>query len=356
MDLEKRIYALSNLGRFLNQFGTDSPTQNSDIPANAEFFDLMSELMHLIKIHNAWFSFENQQFTYKEWASVLTEENLKAWVKPYTIPVENPKTVALILGDKTPLSGFHDFVSVLISGHKAQVRLSEHNNKLLPFLTRYLTALDPSIEQDVEFVKEQISNYDAVIVHGNDKTAVHFGHYLKDIPHIIRKNLNSVAVLTGKETHEDLQMLSNDIFRYYGLSNRNVSKVYVPENYDFTPFYQAVFDWKDLTLEVKYMNNYDYNKAVYLMSNHNSNDLLDNEFLLLKQDPNLASPVGVVFYSYYANKAELIQELEEKADEIEVILGDLSEKNSLKFGESHTIKLDDYADAIDTLEFLSNLN
>lgn len=356
MDLEKRIYALRSLGLFLDQFSNNEPTKISDIPANDNFFDLMAELMHVIKIHNAWFSFKNQQFAYKEWASALTEENLKAWVSPYSFPVKNPKTVALILGDKTPLSGFHDFISVLISGNKAQVRLSEQNNKLLVFLTKYLIAVDPSIKEDVSFVKEQISNYDAVIVYGNDKTAKHFGHYLKETPHIIRKNLNAVAVLTGEETHEDLQLLGNDIFRYYGLSNRNVSKLYVPENYDFTSFYQAIFEWKDLTFEVKYMNNYDYNKAVYLMSNHNTNDLLDNEFLLLKQDSNLASPVGVLFYSYYSNKTELIQELEQKAEDIEVIVGNLPEKNALNFGESHHIKLDDYADAIDTLEFLSNLN
>lgn len=356
MDLEIRMNAFLCLGKFLGQFANSNAERIENLPGNDEFYDAMPSIMQTAKIYNGWFTVDNLEHTFANWSKALIKTNLEEWLKEYDLPVDTPKIVAVVMAGNIPMVGFHDFLSILLSGHKAHVKLSSDDNKLLPFLTEYLISQDPSLKDDITFTDGQLKEYDAVIATGSDNTARYFDYYFRKKPNIIRRNRNAIAVLTGKESKEDLELLANDIFRYYGLGCRNVSKLYVPKDYDFTPFFQAMYNWKDITQEFKYMNNYDYNKAVYLMSNHKSGDLLDNDFLLLKKEDSFSSPIGVLFYSYYDSIKEVEELLIEQKDKIQCIVSD--EKLSIEvigFGETQNPGLTDYADNVDTMAFLETL-
>lgn len=356
MDLETRINAFVSLGEFLGHFANHESTQKKDLTVDNKFYDAMPNIMQTAKIHNGWFTLNNLQYTFANWSKVLTADNLKEWSSDYNLPVKNPKTVAVVMAGNIPMVGFHDFLSILLAGHIAHVKLSSNDNKLLPFLTEFLISKDPSLKESITFTDGQIENFDAVIATGSDNTARYFDYYFRKKPNIIRRNRNAIAVLTGKESEEDLKLLADDIFRYYGLGCRNVAKLFVPKGYDFTNFFQAMYNWKDIVHEVKYMNNYDYNKAVYLMSNHKTGDLLDNDFLLLKNDEGFSSPIGVVFYSYYNSLEEVDQFLNEQKDKIQCVVS--QEELSMEvvaFGQTQSPALTDYADNVDTMKFLENL-
>src|SRR5690606_7750727 len=199
------------------------------------------------KHHNGWFTEENVLFSFQQWANVLSKENLTRWVSQYDITSsQNPKTVAIIMAGNIPLVGFHDFLSVLISGNKVLVKQSSNDNLFLPILVEFLLSKAPGFEELIEFTDGKLENFDAVIATGSNNTARYFEYYFSQKPHIIRKNRVSTAVLNGSETEEELKLLGKDIFRYFGLGCRNVSKLYVPENYDFDQFFKSIFDWKDL--------------------------------------------------------------------------------------------------------------
>lgn len=356
MDLETRINAFVSLGEFLGQFANSDADRMDKTAITNEFYDAMPSLMQTAKNYNGWFTIDNLEYTFANWSKALTKTNLEQWLSAYKLPVDNPKTVAVVMAGNIPMVGFHDFLSILLSGHKALVKQSSNDNKLLPFLTKFLISKDPSLKDAISFTDGQLKDYDAVIATGSDNTARYFDFYFRKKPNIIRRNRNAVAVLTGNENKADLALLANDIFRYYGLGCRNVAKVFVPKDYDFTNFFEAIYYWKDITQEVKYMNNYDYNKAVYLMSNHKTGDLLDNDFLLLKQDEGLSSPIGVLFYSYYDSIKEVEDLLTEQQDKIQCIVS--KEELNLKriaFGETQNPGLTDYADNIDTMAFLETL-
>ena len=200
----------------------------------------------------------------------------------------------------------------------------------------------------ITFVSGKLENFDAVIATGSNNTARYFEYYFKDKPSIIRKNRNSVAVLNGNETKEQLVALGEDIFRYFGLGCRNVSKLFVPKGYSFDAFFEAIFEYQDVIHYEKYANNYDYNKAVFLMSNY---QLLDNGFLTLKEDINYASPISSVFYEYYDTLAEVEKRLELDTEKIQCIVSNNLIKNSIPFGQTQHPQLWDYADNVDTISF-----
>ena len=231
-------------------------------------------------------------------------------------------------------------------------KLSSNDKLLLPYLTKYLIAIEPEFEGKIVFTEERLEKFNAVIATGSNNTARYFEYYFGKYPNIIRKNRNSVAVLSGKETSEELKSLSNDIFRYFGLGCRNVSKIFIPKDYNFDVFFNAMFIWKEVINDNKYINNYDYNKAVYLMSNVN---LLDNEFLLLKEDINFSSPISVTFYEYYDSLESVSEKLITEKDNIQCIVSNLGIKNEIKFGETQNPNLWEYADGIDTIDFLVKL-
>ncbi len=348
MQLQQRINAFAKLGSFLNGYlnyldkKTDEPTD----------YLTLQNAINKAQAHNGWFTQENILFSLTAWAEILTTENLQQWTNNYALLKNTTKNVAVIMAGNIPLVGFHDFISVLISGHNIVVKQSSNDAYLLPVLTQKLIEIDPLFKNKITFSSEKLQNFDAVIATGNNNSAKYFEYYFGKYPHIIRKNRNSIAILTGSETKKELQGLANDIFRYYGLGCRNVSKIYIPEDYNFDSFFNAMYSWKSLIKQSKYMNNYDYNKAVYLMSDI---ALLDNEFMLLKEDTGFSSPISVIYYESYKNKAHLIEKLNQEEEKIQCVVSSNTDGKAIPFGTTQHPKLWDYADGLDTLMFLSNL-
>lgn len=349
MDLQQRINAFSKLGNFLSQFTTNGIKKDDTIEANALFFDGFKHQIKLAKEHNGWFTEANIFFSLESWSNALKKSNITQWISKYNFNIENSKTIAIIMAGNIPLVGFHDFLSVLISGHSVLVKQSSNDKHLLPFLAKYLEVVEPGFKGKISFTEDKLENFDAVIATGSDNTARYFEYYFKNKPSIIRKNRNSVAVLTSNETKEELEALSDDIFRYYGLGCRNVSKLFVPKNYDFDAFFNAVYKWHPVIHEAKYANNYDYNKAVYLMSEF---DMLENGFLMVKEDQSYASPIATVFYETYSSKKDLEQKLSADKDKIQCIVSKGFIENKIAFGKTQKPELWDYADNVDTVEFL----
>jgi len=212
--------------------------------------------------------------------------------------------------------------------------------------------VDPDLKNKITFAEGKLENFDAVIATGSNNTARYFDYYFRDKPSIIRKSRNSVAVLNGKETKEQMIALGEDVFRYFGLGCRNVSKLYLPKDYNFDLFFNGMFPYQDIIKYEKYANNYDYNKAVFLMSNFK---LLDNEFLIIKEDASYASPISSVFYEFYDDLENIKARLENDKDQIQCIVSNNLIDNSIAFGTTQKPQLWDYADAIDTIDFLTSL-
>jgi len=340
------------LGKFLAQFSFAKNTKDETVLHNDLFFDSFVELIELSQSHNGWFTPEQVYFAIKSWATALEINNLNQWLSKYDLTNVNAKTVALVLAGNIPLVGFHDFLSVLISGHKVVVKTSSNDQHLIKFLANYIKTINPKFENLIKFTDGKLENFDAVIATGSNNTARYFEYYFKNKPNIIRKNRNSIAILNGSETQEDLINLGEDIFRYFGLGCRNVSKLFVPKGYDFKSFFQAIYAYKDIIYYEKYSNNYDYNKAVFLMSNFK---LLDNEFLTLKEDTSYASPISSVFYEYYDDLATLKMRLTNDREQIQCIVTNLDMPSAIAFGQTQSPKLWDYADNVDTLAFLAKI-
>ncbi len=340
------------LGQFLSQFRKDSIEPNESAKNNNLFFERMTGLINQSQSYNGWFTPENIIFSLESLTNALSEENLTKWLSNYNFSNIKPKKVGLILAGNIPLVGFHDLVSVLLSGHNAIVKLSSNDQQLIKFMVDYLIALDDRFKSKVDFIEGKLENFDAVIATGSNNTARYFEYYFSSKPNIIRKNRNSVAILTGKETKEELINLGDDIFRYFGLGCRNVSKLFIPKDYDFKLFFEAMFTQGDVIHYEKYANNYDYNKAVFLMSNFK---LLDNEFLLLKEDEGYASPIGSLFYEKYDSLDVINKRLKSEEDKIQCIVSKSLEKHHIPFGKTQKPELWDYADNVDTLTFLINL-
>ena len=337
------------LGKFLSQFSENESIQNQSVLNNDLFFEDFENLIKLSQSHNGWYTPENVCFSIQSWATALTEENLDKWLSSYNIELNTPKNIGLILAGNIPLVGFHDFLSVLISGNNVLVKTSSNDQLLLPFLAKYIIAIEPELANKITFVEGKLENFDAVIATGSNNTARYFEYYFKDKPNIIRKNRNSIAVLNGKETKEELIALGKDIFRYFGLGCRNVSKLFVPKGYIFNTFFEAIFEYQDIIHYEKYANNYDYNKAVFLMSNFK---LLDNGFLTIKEDNSYASPISSVFYEFYESIEDLQIRLQSESEQIQCIVSNNLVENSIDFGQTQRPNLWDYADNVDTVSFL----
>jgi hypothetical protein len=349
MDIQQRINAFVQLGSFLRAVSSESDSEKKQSDFHIQALEVIQQAKH----HNGWFTEANINFAFASWADALSEANLIKWLSAYKLNEKPPQTVAIIMAGNIPLVGFHDFLSVLITGNKVVAKLSSNDKILLPFLATFLNEQHSGFKKLIEFTEGRLSDFDAVIATGSNNSARYFDYYFGKYPHIIRKNRNSVAVLTGNETEAQLLALSDDIFQYFGLGCRNVSKLFIPKEYDVHPFFQAMFSKKEYINNHKYINNYDYNKAVYLMSDIK---LLDNEFLVLKEDTGYSSPISVVFYEYYEDLSALQNKLESEADQIQAIVSTAGIANEIPFGVAQQPALWDYADGVDTLEFLMSLD
>tara|TARA_R110002073_G_scaffold128999_6_gene275250 strand:+ start:10329 stop:11390 length:1062 start_codon:yes stop_codon:yes gene_type:complete len=350
--IQSRINTFTELGKFLNQFSRKGIEKQDKILNNEIFFDGFLHQMKIAQENNAWFTKDNILFSIESWAKALTKENLEKWISNESIQETSSKKVAIIMAGNIPLVGFHDFLSVLISGHAVLVKQSSNDNHLLPFLAKYLEYADASFKGRISFTEEKLEGFDAVIATGSNNTARYFEYYFKDKPNIIRKNRNSIAVIQGNETAKDFENLSDDIFRYFGLGCRSVSKLFVPRDFNFDSFFQGMYKQHEIINNAKYANNYDYNKTVYLMSEF---DILENGFLMIKEDESYSSPIASIFYEYYDNPIDLKIRLHQEAENIQCIVANNFLENEIKFGETQQPELWDYADGINTLTFLSTI-
>lgn len=351
MNLEERIDAFVELGKFLKQFSTSGIKKLSEDELNNLFYDAFVMQINRAAEYNGWFTKDNVLFSLEQWSLALEKETIIQWLKPYEFS-KPEKKIAIILAGNIPLVGFHDFLSVLISGHQVLAKLSSNDKYFIPLIAQFLIKVNPAFKSKISFTEEKLVDFDAVIATGSDNTARYFEYYFKNKPNIIRHNRNSVAVLNGNETDEELQLLGRDIFQYFGLGCRNVSKIFVPKNYNFDKLFKALYSYRHIIEYKKYENNYDYNKAIYLMSQFK---FLENGFFMIKEDTHFSSPIATLFFEYYDNLNELNSYLEENKSKIQCIVSNSNVNNPINFGDAQQPKLWDYADGIDTLSFLQNI-
>ena len=351
MSLEKRINAFVELGNFMRQFSRQKIKKNSAVLYNDLFFEAFTSQIKRAKEFNGWFTEENILFAFEKWSNQLTKNKLDNWTSIYNLDNKTPKTIAVIMAGNIPLVGFHDFLSVLLSGNKVLVKQSSNDKHFLPLIAKYLEYIAPEFKESIQFTEDKLTGFHATIATGSNNTARYFEYYFGKYPNIIRKNRNSVAVLTGNETQDELLGLAEDMLRYFGLGCRSVSKIYVPKNYDFDQLFKAIYPYGDIIHYKKYQNNYDYNKAVYLMSEFK---LVENGFLMLKEDASYTSPIATVFYEFYDDLDHIKQRLRNDAEMIQCVVSNAIE-NAVDFGKTQEPGLSDYADGVDTLAFLSSL-
>jgi len=350
MNRQNTLQALSCLGKFMKQFQfADSPRGDSEL--NDLFYDVFNALISSAKIHNGWFDEQNVRRSIFALSTWLNDEVLSTWASKYAWNDE-PKKIAMIMAGNIPLVGFHDYVCGLMSGNHLLVKLSSDDKQFLPLITQMLTHINSDFEKRIEFTEGTLEGFDAVIATGSDNSGRYFDHYFAKYPHIIRKNRNSVAVLTGEESKEDLVALGDDVFAYYGLGCRNVSKVYVPEGYDFDLLFDAFYEYKYVVDNKKYANNFDYHRALFLMGGH---EMLENGFLLLKEDEALSSPISMLHYETYESLGTLNKHLNFQSESIQCIVSKSNLPNSFDFGQAQCPGVEDYADGVDTMAFLGGL-
>ncbi len=338
MTLDRRIAAFSKLG---DRLKSALETQNSSSESSMEFQNLLQK----ISIQNPWFTPNNVRTALSSWSQLLSAQNLLDWMSLYKEKGAEPKTVAVVMAGNIPMVGFHDLLSVLMVGHKALVKLSSQDAVLIPYLMEQLVQIDPYFKDRIVFTKEKLQKFDMVIATGSNNTARYFEYYFNKYPHILRKNRNSVAVLTGQESIDELKALADDVFQYFGLGCRSITKLMVPETYDFQDFFGGIYHCSDIINHNKYANNYDYHKAVELL---NGTDLLDNGFLLLKSSAQYASPIGMLHWESYSDKSQLQSKLNQDKEFIQCVVG----QDYIPFGTAQRPTLSDYSDGIDTVEFL----
>ncbi|MBX2874544.1 MAG: acyl-CoA reductase [Saprospiraceae bacterium] len=339
MRIEERIDLMAKLGAHL--------LEDKD--------EFLKALMSRTEFNNQWFTIENQNLAIKAIAEqFLQKEKLQQWVQNYPgIEPKTPQRIGLVLAGNIPMVGFHDVLSVFMAGHQARVKLSSKDAFIMPYLFKTLGEWD---ERSIPYFKAQqkLEGFDAVIATGSNNSSRYFEAYFGKYPHIIRKNRNAVAVLTGEEDAAELHNLGKDIFRYFGLGCRNVAKLYVPEGYDFDPLLTALHEYRTIVMHSKYKNNFDYNYAMFIL---NKEPFKANGCILLREDPETTSRIANLNYEYYETLEGVPAMLAARAEQIQCVVakdGALP-TSTLPFGSAQSPGLMDYADGVDTLAFLSGL-
>lgn len=315
-----------------------------------EFRNLISSARN----NNAWFTEEEVQKALASLQAMLRKEDLEKWFAEGIRITDQSKRIGLILAGNIPMVGFHDVLCVLATGNTALIKLSSSDDKLLPALLAALVKIEPLLENRIVYT-DRLKDFDAIIATGSNNTSRYFEYYFGKVPNIIRRNRNSVAVLTGTESQEKIALLGHDIFDYFGLGCRNVSKLYIPENYEIKKFFEPIEPFKNIADHFKYNNNYDYNKSIYLV---NMAEHFDNGFLLLKEDKSMSSPLAVLYFERYTDLAEVEKSLRAEQENIQCLVStaDLNAGIAVtEFGQSQSPKLWDYADNVNTIQFLNGL-
>jgi len=348
MNLLKRLESLCFLGSYINDF-----FQNKD---NNFIYSNFNDVIENEVNYNPWFTRENVEFALKHWGNLLQKENLEKWINLYEInkfESVNPKNVLIIAAGNIPLVSFHDIISVFITGHYSIVKTSSKDSNLLKTLLEVIKQGFPEIESYIKIQEGIVNKYDAVIATGGVQSQRYFEYYFGKYPHIFRSHKNSVAILRGDETFYELEQLSNDVFRYFGLGCRSVSKLYVPQNYNFDYLIEAFKKWEHIFYHHFYLNNFDYQKTIYIL---NKISFKDAGFYMLKESEEIYSPIGVIFYEYYSDISILASKLKTLSLHIQCIVSKENKYiNSIPFGMSQKPNLWDYADNVDVVKFLIQL-
>lgn len=348
--LSRRISSLLIVIKKLNQFL--SKRKSDEKFTSTDDFDLKwNTAINQAKLENPWFTEENCIYCLSYWINHLTENELNNWLETYHInDLYSDKKVGLILAGNIPMVGFHDVLCVLLVGNTAKIKLSSKDSKLIPQFLNSWKEILPSLS--FEFV-EKLENYDAIIATGSENTSTYFEYYFKNVPHIIRKNRTSVAILTGNETNEEIQVLADDVFLYFGLGCRNVTQLFVPKGFKVDKLYENFNKYNEYANHYKYSSNYDYHKAIFLL---NQEKFWDNNLLLIKESDELFSPLSVLFLNTYDSIDEVVAYCSKNQKKIQAIVTN-SElfKSGISFGQSQNPELNTYADGVDTIQFLLNL-
>ncbi len=307
----------------------------------------VAQLASQARQQNGWFTEESVSNALQGISFMLNKQKLNKWIASYELTDAIPKVVGIVMAGNIPLVGFHDLLCVLLSGNVAAIKPSTDDVFLTHKLIDWITAIEPRFRKDLS-IRDKLTNVDAVIATGSDNTARYFEYYFKGIPHIIRKNRTSVAILNGNEKPEDIRSLGVDIFSYFGLGCRNVSKLFTPEGYDIREAFPLLQDFEPIIHHHKYRNNYDYHKSIYLI---NKTPHLDTGFLLTVSSDELVSPISVLYHQEYDQLEALEHLLETQNEKIQCIVGE----NHTPFGQAQRPELWDYADNVDTLDFLTRL-
>jgi hypothetical protein len=341
MTLKQRINAFVQVGLFINRHYNK---QQKD--TETQLHQGLEKLVETVHIYNNWFTPNFVNDAIINISTFLNEEELTKFTQP--LKETSQKTIAIVCAGNIPMVCFHDILCVLLSGNKALIKLASDDAILLPFFLKLLCHYESSFENHILFADGKLGKFDAIIATGSDNTASHLHYYFGKYPNIIRKSRTSIAILNGQESTKDLTNLGKDVFQYFGLGCRNVSKLLVPQNYSFNTFFESIIDFGYVINNKKYGNNYDYHRAIYLLE---SLPFLDNNFIMVKESVDLHSPVGVLYYQPYNSQKEIESYISQNNHHIQCIIG----KNHIPFGYSQQPVISDFADNVNTMEFLVNL-
>ena len=345
MEKSRIINAFVVLGTILNELGENNAYSAKVSSLTEEEYAEVNEVIAREFHHNGWFTEDSIRQAFREISTWLTPEKLTDWINNYS-PNDHMKQIAVIMAGNIPLVGFHDFLCVLLSGHQVICKQSSEDARLLPALVKLLLLFEPDLEERIRFSDRKLVDYDAVIATGSNNSMLHFEQYFSHVPHLFRGHRTSVAVLTGDESKEELNALGVDCLTYFGRGCRNVTHLLFPEGFDLNRFFEAIVNLSDVVNNKKYGNNYDYNKAVHLMS---LSKFLDNNFLLMKESDQLFSPLSMLHYQYYQRLEEVNSFLDAHRSQIQCIVG----QEFIPFGQAQCPSLMDYPDGMDTMEFLA---
>ena len=343
-DLKERIQAFSDLGIL---FRENSSSQK--IKTFQKWDSELNKLLNDSYQYNSWFTENNLKLSLKNWSAELNKKNIENWLENYKIELKSSKTVAIIMAGNVPIVGFHDLMCSLILGFKCTVKLSSDDKILIPLIVKFIQSRFDGFKEKVFFENNILKNFDAVIATGSNNSHKYFEYYFGKYPNLLRKTRHSVAVLNGNESDSELAMLSNDVFDYFGLGCRSVSKIFIPKGYDLDLLFNAFYMKRFVIDHNKYANNYDYNKAVYLMSEEK---FYDNGFVILKEEKKLGSPIACVYFEYYDDLVQVQNIIKINNQNIQCVVSNEKIFNGISFGTTQCPKLSDYADNVDTLKFL----
>lgn len=334
--------AFTNLSSILNNYCNRNQKD--------KYYSLIETSVYQAEIHNPWFIERFVRIMLSHIAEMTNKESIEKLIDDDFKPAQKPKKVLVIAAGNIPMVSFHDVLCVLLSGHYLVFKPSSKDKILMKTIFNILNDIDATIKERVFIQDDVISSkeIDAVIATGTNNTAAYIHQYFSKYPRIVRNNRTSVAIIDNITTDDELKKLADDILLYFGMGCRNVSKLFVPDDFDIQRIFKALVEYGYFMQHHKYMNNYEYYRSIYLL---NRESFLENNFLILKETASLHAPVANLFYEKYKNINDVHQFIQQHKDEIQCVVG----KNYVPFGKAQFPDILEFADGINTKEFLMSL-